>query len=260
MNTFKRQRLMVLLSIGVAASTLLVSGCSTGEPVEVAAPPVPAESSLVPTTPKPSESASTTPSATPSEGTPPPVPPAHVDRNAVNVFGKPAINALNAEMTDFVAHAFTDPDIVSGDTTPVEAVGRLRLTGEAAALARQNPTSLTMSARASMPAAKTPSSPYVERLWEDRFVVAGYRVVGTRKQPFLRGSFTGYARLFYAEGGEEFSRDVHRTYTVYLTRNTQSPANLNAGEMYTYWKVSRYGESFVEADTTGPVLVADGGQ
>lgn len=256
MNTFNRQRLMAAWSTGVAASTLLlVAGCSTSEPAQVADPP-----SSVGSSSAPSASASATPSATPSEVTPPPVPPAHEDLEAVNVFGKPAYNALNAEMTDFVAHAFTDPNIVSGDTTPVEAVGRLRLTGEAATLAAQNPTSLTMSARASMPADKTPAAPYVERLWEDRFVVAGIQVVGTPAQPFLRASFTGYARLFYTEGGDEFSLDLHRTYSVYLTRNPQNPANLNKGETYTYWKVSRYAESFVVADTTGPVLVTGGGQ
>lgn len=184
--------------------------------------------------------------------------PGNFDPEAVNRFGQPAMDALSNEMSDFAAHAFTNPTIVAGDTTPADVVRKsLWLRGQALVKATKDPESLTITPNLSLPEWYTVESPYIVRLHQTG---VAHKVVGTRKHPYLRAKFTAYARIYYRHDDTFYTDVISRTWVLYLTRNTASKEDLNPRETYRYWWIDRYAESFVDwTATSAPVEVPAGG-
>lgn len=182
--------------------------------------------------------------------------PGTLDPKAVNKFGMPAMVALSDEMSDFSAHAFTNPSIVAGDTTPAAALDSLWLRDQALTKATQDPQSLTITPNLSLPEWYAVESPYIERLHQTG---VAHKVVGTRKHPYLRAKFTAYARIYYRHDGALYTDVISRTWVLYLTRNTASQDDLNPRETYRYWWIDRFTPSIVEWSETGAVEVTAGG-
>lgn len=249
-------RPVAVLSVGLAASVLLLSGCSSSEPV---VPDNPDRATTATNTPAPPTAPpSASPGTTSGDALAEWGPPSSITREnaeAVNLFGSRRIDNLADEMDAFVRYALTDPGLVTGDTTYAAALERLRLQEAAAAKAAEVPTSLLMARGLNLPEGYEPADPYIEHLGTSRPV---YVPFGTRKRWYLRTTVTGYARTHFKHDGQTYYDLIKRTYVLYLTPNTADRSDLNKGETYKFWRVAAYEPSLVEYADAGPFLTPEG--